>query len=469
MAKLLNGDIQLKSVEGQGSVFTLYLPERLEPIPAAAPAAVAPQTVRPPAQTLVSKPPAASTPLFKSNEIHDDRHDLEQAEERLLLIIEDDAKFAKILFDMARERGFKGLIAGDGSAGLQLADQYHPNAIILDIGLPDLDGWKVMEKLKTNPETRHIPVHFISGQDASLEAMKMGAIGYITKPVTVHNLQEVFQKIEEILKHTEKSLLIVEDNETMRTSLCELLSGNDIRITAAASGEEAYRFLQEGSFDCVVLDLGLTDISGFDLLEKIKRDANLMALPIIVYTGKELTKDEELRLQKHAESIIIKGVKSPERLLDEVTLFLHRLEADLPHHLQKKIRMLHDKEDVFDKKIILVVDDDMRNVFALSSVLEGKGMEVLIAENGKEALDQLDAHPEINLVLMDIMMPEMNGYETMERIRSQAKFEKLPMIALTAKAMKGDRQKALDAGANDYLSKPIDIDKLLSLLRVWLY
>ncbi len=464
LAKLLGGDIQLQSAEGVGSSFTLYLPEQLSQTPLSP---SPPQKGRPTAQAAVE--PVVAKPQITLDEIRDDRHDLAQAEARLMLIIEDDAKFAKILFDMARERGFKGLMAGDGAAGLQLADQYHPNAIILDIGLPGMDGWTVMEKLKANPDTRHIPVHFISGHDASLDAMKMGAIGYVTKPVTVENLQDVFYKIEEMIAHAEKSLLIVEDNDAMRTSLCELLSGNDVRITAAASGDEAYHLLQQYPFDCVVLDLGLSDISGFDLLEKIKRDVNLMSLPIIVYTGKELTKDEELRLQKQAESIIIKGVKSPERLLDEVTLFLHRLEADLPQHLQKKIRMLHDKEGVFDRKSILVVDDDMRNVFALSSVLEGKGMDVQVAENGREALDQLERYPDVDLVLMDIMMPEMNGYETMQHIRANPKFQKLPIIALTAKAMKGDRQKAIDAGANDYLSKPIDIDKLLSLLRVWLY
>lgn len=465
LAKLLGGEIRLESETGKGSVFTLYLPERLTQASSPSPP---PQKDQQAAQAAVA-PAAPKPPQMTLNEIRDDRHELEPTDHSLLLIIEDDAKFAKILFDMARERGFQGLIAGDGASGLQLADQYHPNAIILDIGLPDMDGWAVMEKLKANPETRPIPVHFISGQDASLEAMKMGAIGYVTKPVTLQNLDDVFHKIRDMLTHTEKALLIVEDNETMRTSLCELLSGSDVQITAVASGEEAYRLLQSASFDCMVLDLGLADISGFDLLEKIKRDTRLMALPIIVYTGKELTKDEELRLQKHAERIIIKGVKSPERLLDEVTLFLHRLQSNLPQQAQKKARMLHDKEGVFAGKIILVVDDDMRNVFALSSVLEGKGMDVLVAENGKEALEQLDEHPEADLVLMDIMMPEMNGYETMQRIRSQARFEKLPIIALTANAMKGDRQKAIDAGANDYLSKPIDIDKLLSLLRVWLY
>jgi CheY-like chemotaxis protein len=272
-----------------------------------------------------------------------------------------------------------------------------------------------------------------------------------------------------MIAKTIKKLLIVEDNEATRLSMFELLQGDDVDITTAQTGEEAYRLLHAEKFDCVVLDLGLEDISGMELLEKVREDDIISYIPIVVYTGKELTKEENVQLEQYAESIIIKGVKSPERLLDEVTLFLHRVEVDLPKAQQKKLRMLHDKEAVLSGKTVLMVDDDMRNVFALTSVFEEKGMQVLASENGKEALELLDQHPEIDIVLMDIMMPEMDGYEAMGRIRKQPIFKNLPMIALTAKAMKGDRQRCIEAGANDYLSKPVDTDKLLSLLRVWLY
>jgi tubulin-specific chaperone A len=297
----------------------------------------------------------------------------------------------------------------------------------------------------------------------------MGAIGYLTKPVTMDQIHEAFQTIEEEISKTIKHLLIVEDDEDTRFSMCELLKGDDVDITSAQTGEEAYTLLESKKFDCMVLDLGLEDISGMDLLEKIHEEARISHLPIIIYTGKELTKEEDLQLDKYAQSIIIKGVKSHERLLDEVTLFLHRVEADLPENQQKKLRMMHDKEAVLSDKTVLMVDDDMRNVFALSNVLEERGMHVLVAEHGKEALELLDQHPEIDIVLMDIMMPEMDGYEAMGHIRKQPTFKNLPIIALTAKAMKGDRQRCIDAGASDYLSKPVDTNKLLSLLRVWLY
>jgi CheY-like chemotaxis protein len=332
-----------------------------------------------------------------------------------------------------------------------------------------MDGWVVMEKLKKNPETRHIPVHFISAYDQPLEAKKMGAIGHLTKPVTMEDLHHAFQTIEQSISRTIKKLLIVEDDESTRLSMLELLGGKDVDIMTVKTGEEAHRLLNDEEFDCMVLDLGLADISGFELLETVKSDVMASYLPVIVYTARELTKDEELRLKKHAESIVIKGAQSQERLLDEVTLFLHRIEANLPETQQKKLRMIHNKEEIFNGKTILMVDDDIRNVFALSSILEGQGMSVLVSENGKEALELLEQKPEIDLILMDIMMPEMDGYETMEQIKNQPRFSKIPIIALTAKAMKGDRQKCIDAGANDYLAKPLDTGKLLSLLRVWLY
>ena len=468
LSKLLGGEIQLRSREGEGSTFTLYLPYVLTEAPDVQQETVAapiPEEGKPSPEMRSSahaKPGGVEA-------IRDDRHSDVSSRDRFLLIIEDDPKFAKILFDLAREKGFKGLIAGDGAAGLQLAYQYTPSAIILDISLPGMDGWGVMEKLKRNPDTRHIPVHFISVYEQPLEAMKMGAIGYLTKPVSLEKLNDVFAAIEETISRTVKRLLIVEDDERTGLSMQELLHGNDVEITMAQTGEEAYRLLKATSFDCMVLDLGLTDISGFELLKKIKQETAIPPLPIIVYTGQDLTKEEEAQLNQHAESIIIKGVKSPERLLDEVTLFLHQMTADLPESQQRQLGLLHNKDQVLSGKTILMVDDDMRNLFALSSVLEEKEIIVQIADNGKDAIVQLEQDANIDLVLMDIMMPEMDGYETIERIRQREQFRNLPIVALTAKAMKGDRQKCLEAGANDYLSKPVDLDKLLSLLRVWLY
>ncbi len=472
LAKLLGGEIRMSSVEGEGTAFALIIPDHIEEAEIIkAQDDTTPVSIDVPktSQEISRKSfvPKKDKPKDKSKETKDDRRKINPGD-KTLLVIEDDSKFSKVVVDLAKEKGFQCLVAEDGETGLHFADYYKPSAIILDIGLPGIDGWQVMERLKANPDTRHIPVHFISAHDNSLEAMKMGAIGYLSKPVEMNNLQEAFHNIEAAVSKSMKKLLIVEDDDVLRKSLVELIGNGDVETTDVGSGEEALQLLQEDTFDCMILDLGLKDMSGFDLLTKL-RESSLNEIPIIIYTGKALSRDEESKLQQYTDSIIVKGIKSPERLLSETTLFLHRVEADLPEEKQKMLRMVHDKEAMLAGKKIMLVDDDMRNLFALTNFLEEKGMEVVVARDGRESLTKLEENGDVDLILMDIMMPEMDGYETMGEIRKVESLRKVPIIALTAKAMKGDKLKCIQAGANDYLAKPIDSDKLLSLLRVWLY
>ncbi len=400
--------------------------------------------------------------------VSDDRA-IVQPGDRVVLIVENDLNFANVMLDMAREKRFLGIIALDGEEGLDLAHEYKPDAITLDIDMPVMDGWSVLDRLKHHPDTRHIPVHIISGVDKRTEGLKQGALAYLEKPVSKDALEDAFGRISNFIDKRVRNLLVVEDDENQRKSMVELIAHEDVLITAVGSAEEALAELEKTAYDCMVLDLGLRDMNGFELLERVKADVRRKDLPIIVYTGRDLSSAEETRLRKYAETIIVKDVKSPERLLDETALFLHRVEAKMPDQKRRMLERLHNADGVFAQKKVMIVDDDVRNIFSLTSVLEGHGMTVSFAENGKDALAVLEKDSEVDLVLMDVMMPEMDGYETTRAIRAMSQFRNLPIIALTAKAMKGDREKCIAAGASDYITKPVDTEQLLSLMRVWLY
>jgi CheY-like chemotaxis protein len=386
-----------------------------------------------------------------------------------LLIVEDDPHYARVLSDLARDQGFKVIVAMRGADALDLARQYHPTAVSLDVFLPDMLGWTVLSHLKQDPATRHIPVQIVTLDEDRQHGLARGAFSFVTKPTTTEGLEAALSRIREYVMPRRKRLLVVEDNAAEQLSIAELLGHNDIDIAVADTGEAALAALREQPFDCVVLDLRLPDMSGFEVLECMRDDAALSDLPVVVFTGKELSPEEDMRLHTLARSVVVKGVESPERLLDETALFLHRVVADLPLEKQQLLERLHSSDDDLVGKKVLVVDDDVRNIFALSSVLERRGMTVLTAGTGREAIATLDSTPDLAIVLMDIMMPEMDGYETMQVIRQNPSLRRLPIIALTAKAMKGDREKCLEAGASDYLAKPVNTEQLLSSLRMWLH
>jgi tubulin-specific chaperone A len=478
LTKLLGGTIHLESKEGQGSTFTFIVPER----PVAAPVAKSAEEGAADGDSEDDRQiaeadnvkPAAGEKTARNN-ARQDEGGLDDDQKRLnpddktLLIIEDDANFAGVMRDFARERGFKCILAESGETGLHYADYYKPDAIILDIGLPGIDGWEVMARLKENPGLRHIPVHFMSAADSAMDALRQGAVGFLAKPATIEKVEEAFARIKNIIMKPVSRLLVVEDDKIQAESIKTLVGNGDVATTLVSTGREALVELQSGEYDCLILDLGLSDMTGFELLDRIRDCEVCSRVPVIVYTGRDLTREEEENLRRFTESIIIKGVRSPERLLDESALFLHRVEANLPEHQKEKIRMGQRQEGVFEEKTILVVDDDMRNVFALTNLLEEKGVKVVVARDGLESLERLARNKDIDLVLMDIMMPKMDGLEAMRRIREKPEFKDLPIIALTAKAMKGDRAKCIEAGANDYLAKPVDTDRLISILKVWLY
>ncbi|WEK03229.1 MAG: response regulator [Candidatus Devosia phytovorans] len=466
LVRLLGGTFELRSEPGKGSVFTVNLPMEYDAV------RVAPRDLGLPVAATSNLPaapvaPAATRPMVR---VPDDRDSL-TGDKRILLVIEDDSTFASIVRDLSREMGFQSIVAGTAEEALGLAKTIMPSAIVLDVGLPDQSGLAVLDRLKDDVQTRHIPIHVVSAGDHTESAHSLGAIGFANKPITREQLVGVLQKLEARLSQTMHRILVVEDDPIQRDAVAKLLGSADVQTVTASTAAECLALLRDQTFDCMVLDLTLPDASGYSLLETLSQESAYAFPPVIVYTGRDLSADDEQRLRRYSRSIIIKGAKSPERLLDEVSLFLHQVVSELPQEQQRMIRKARHRDSLLEGRRVLIVEDDVRNVYALTNILEPRGAIVQIARNGKEALDTLQAADElsgIDLVLMDVMMPVMDGLTAAREIRKNPKWKKLPIITLTAKAMPDDQQRCIEAGANDYMAKPLDVDKLLSLVRVWM-
>ena len=469
IARLLGGEIRLASAVGQGSTFTLYLPQSHVPLRPTRRELPPPTNVPRPSETpepIAVEPTLEQIQATTDSLVDDDRGEIRSGD-KVVLIVEDDPHYARVLVEAAREKGFKALVSARGAAALAMARELKPDAITLDIHLPDCDGWRVLDRLKIDLATRHIPIQIITVDPDQHPALTRGALSYLTKSDQREPVEKAFDELKKFIERPIKNLLVVDDDDVQRTNIAELIGNGDVQTTAVASGHDALASIQSEKFDCVILDLGLPDMSGVELIDQIKKLDDSRRLPVIVYTANDIPNEERARLKKVADRIVVKDAGSPERLVDETALLLHRKAASLPERQRKMIEKLY--ESVLDGKRVLLVDDDIRNIFAMTSVLERFGMQVLSAENGKDAIQTLLQRPDIDVVLMDIMLPTMDGYATIRAIREIEQLQELPIVAVTAKAMKGDREKCIAAGASDYVSKPVDVEQLRSILRLWLH